>query len=1084
MNELAIFLAALDIADQTERAAYLERTCADDPALRRQVDALLAAHQRSGEFLNVPALKQIAAGASAPSPGVNPAVPGAQTGAEQQVARGEKPVVDQLAAAPEHPDATQELPSTAGPSAVPPGRPGPSLPRTEGEGSGADDSDLEFLQPSSRPDSLGRLGHYEVLQVLGKGGFGIVFRAFDEQLQRVVAIKVLAPEMAATSPARKRFLREARSSAKVRHENVVQVYAVEEEPLPYLVMEFVPGETLQQRIDRTGPLEVTEVVQLGRQIAEGLAAAHDQGLIHRDIKPGNILLEAGPHPHARITDFGLARAADDASLTQSGVVAGTPLYMAPEQASADTLDHRADLFSLGSVLYVMCSGRPPFRAPTTLAVLKRVAEDTPRPIREIIPEVPQWLCDLISRLHAKKPDDRFATAREVADLLGRGLAEMQHPGSVKPPAVAAPAAPKTPPAQQTPEAAPTIKPRLGSRRWLGAAAMLLVLLGGFSLTEATGVTNVRGTVIRLFSPEGTLVVEVDDPGVSIKIDGSDLVITGAGAKEIRLKPGRYVVEASKDGKLVSRELVAVTNNGRQVVRVSQEAGPVATEKDSVAEATDPDRRAAEYVLSIGGRIRVDGGREIKAVAELPQGTFRLTGVELADNKQVTDVGLADFKGCKGLAALSLARTGNRISDAGLAHFKDCKGLTVLDLRVTGVGDAGLAHFKDCKGLTVLDLRHTRVTDAGLADFKDCKGLTILNLGNARQVSDAGLAHFKDCKTLQTLDLAATEVSDAGLLYFKDCKGLTALRLDFTQVGDEGLTQFKDCKDLTWLTLKKTKVTAAKFEELKKVLPQCKIEWDGGVIEPTASLDPDRRAAEYVLSIGGAVKVNEAGQEIKAAADLPRESFRLTSINLWQKQTTAAGLAVFKDCKNLKELELHRSNVTDAGLAHFKDCKDLTFLNLTGTPVTDAGLAAFKDCKNLRRLNLSDTPITDAGLAQFKDNHHLTELWLYFTRVTGEGLGAFKGCKDLTFLNLYGTQATDAALAQLKDFKNLARLSLAESQVTDVGLAHLKDCTSLISLELKGRKVGSTKVSAAGIEELKKALPKCKIEWDGGVIEPK
>ena len=214
------------------------------------------------------------------------------------------------------------------------------------------------------PDSLGRIGHYEVLEVLGRGGFGIVFRAFDETLQRVVAVKVLAPSMAATSPARKRFLREARHAGNVRHENVVQIHDIsrDEERLPYLVMEFIPGETLQQRLDRTGPLDVAEILRIGRQIASGLAAAHDMGLIHRDIKPSNILIDTGPQQRVKITDFGLARAADDASISQSGVVAGTPMYMAPEQAKGEALDHRADLFSLGSVLYVMCTGRPPFRA--------------------------------------------------------------------------------------------------------------------------------------------------------------------------------------------------------------------------------------------------------------------------------------------------------------------------------------------------------------------------------------------------------------------------------------------------------------------------------------------------------------------------------------------------------------------------------------------------------------------------------------------------------------------------------------------------------------------------------------------------
>ena len=269
-----------------------------------------------------------------------------------------------------------------------------------------------------------------MLEVLGRGGFGIVVRAFDETLHRMVAIKVLSPQLASTSPARKRFLREARASARIRHENVVQIYAVEEQPLPYLVMEYIPGQTLQQRLDQTGPLEVPDVLRIGGQIARGLAAAHEQGLIHRDIKPGNILLESGIEQKVKITDFGLARAADDASLSQSGVIAGTPLYMAPEQAKGEPLDPRADLFSLGSVLYTMASGRPPFRAATPLAVLKRVAEDTPRPIRQIIPEVPQWLCDIIAKLHAKDPAQRFQSAAEVAALLEQHLAHLQQPSLV------------------------------------------------------------------------------------------------------------------------------------------------------------------------------------------------------------------------------------------------------------------------------------------------------------------------------------------------------------------------------------------------------------------------------------------------------------------------------------------------------------------------------------------------------------------------------------------------------------------------------------------------------------------------------
>jgi formylglycine-generating enzyme required for sulfatase activity len=424
MTEQTIFLAALEIADPAERTAYLDRACAGDAALRRGVEALLAAHGRSGEFLDVPACEQMAAG-----------LPGAEAGTVALEANAEGEEIVEARRDRQGPDQTG-------------GRP-------HGEGDGA----LDFLQPPARPGSLGRLGHYEVLEVLGTGGFGVVLKAFDEMLHRVVAIKVMAPQLASTSPARKRFLREARASAAIRQENVVDIHAVEEQPIPYLVMEYIAGETLQQRLDRVGPLEVPEVLRIGRQVARGLAAAHAMGLIHRDIKPSNILLESGVEQRVKITDFGLARAADDASLTQSGYIAGTPMYMAPEQARGEVIDHRADLFGLGSVLYVMCSGRPPFRAATTLAVLKRVAEDTPRPIREIIPEVPDWLCAVVARLHAKKPAGRFATASEVADLLARYEAELMRPGSVEPPPAAG--EPVRPAPQQTgdsPESGPPAAP--------------------------------------------------------------------------------------------------------------------------------------------------------------------------------------------------------------------------------------------------------------------------------------------------------------------------------------------------------------------------------------------------------------------------------------------------------------------------------------------------------------------------------------------------------------------------------------------------------------------------------------------------
>ena len=286
---------------------------------------------------------------------------------------------------------------------------------------------LDFLEPSDNPAMLGRLGTYEILAVIGSGGFGIVLKGFDRELNRYVAVKVLAPHLSHNAAARKRFAREAQAAAAVVHPHVVAIHTVDPSgKLPFLVMPLIAGESLQDRLNREGCLEVKEILRIGMQIAQGLAAAHAQGVVHRDVKPANILLERGVD-RVMLTDFGLARAMDDASLTRSTVIAGTPQYMSPEQAHGNPIDHRTDLFSLGSVLYAMCTGHPPFRAETLMGVLRRITDGLPREIREVNPDIPQWLCAIIVKLHATNASDRFQSAAEVADLLERCLAHLQQP---------------------------------------------------------------------------------------------------------------------------------------------------------------------------------------------------------------------------------------------------------------------------------------------------------------------------------------------------------------------------------------------------------------------------------------------------------------------------------------------------------------------------------------------------------------------------------------------------------------------------------------------------------------------------------
>jgi serine/threonine protein kinase len=417
----SIFFAALQKANPAERSAYLDEACHGDSELRHQVERLLEAYPQVGSFL-------------------------------------QKPLADSPA------DAADPRPL--------PGRHDETL--ADNRGSDEAGAVPDFLTPSQKPGALGRLDHYEILEIVGRGGMGIVLKSFDEKLHRVVAIKVMAAELAVSGTARQRFTREARAAAAVSHEHVVTIHAVEEDHRPpYLVMQFVDGVSLQEKLDNSGPLGLKEILRIGLQTAEGLAAAHKQGLVHRDIKPANILLENGVE-RVKITDFGLARTVDDASLTHSGVIAGTPLYMSPEQAAGEPIDHRSDLFSLGSVLYALCTGRPPFRADGAHAVLRRVIDDTPRPIQEVNHDIPGWLCDLIARLHAKKPADRFSSAREVAELLGQHLACLQQPGQVAMP--------------KSVENLPSTK-SVPKRRWLAPVVcglMFLVLGGGLFLAYQAG----------------------------------------------------------------------------------------------------------------------------------------------------------------------------------------------------------------------------------------------------------------------------------------------------------------------------------------------------------------------------------------------------------------------------------------------------------------------------------------------------------------------------------------------------------------------------------------------------------------------
>lgn len=288
-----------------------------------------------------------------------------------------------------------------------------------------------WIRHSEKQSLIGTIDGYEVLSVLGRGGCGIVLKARDPQLDRVVAIKVLRPHLSGTATVRQRFLREVKALAKLNHPNVVRVLHFSEVrnhddqlPLPYFVMEHIDGESLQDYVERVGPLPPLSVRRLALQILNGLGAAHELKITHRDIKPANILLESPESEEVSrvlITDFGIAQAADDAAITETGAVLGTPLYMAPEQARSGTTNAASDLFSLGSVLYFLAAGVPPFRGENRAEVLTNVMQRPARKLQDREPALPEWLCRPIERLMQKSPSRRFRSAAEVAEYFAECL---------------------------------------------------------------------------------------------------------------------------------------------------------------------------------------------------------------------------------------------------------------------------------------------------------------------------------------------------------------------------------------------------------------------------------------------------------------------------------------------------------------------------------------------------------------------------------------------------------------------------------------------------------------------------------------
>ena len=358
-------------------------------------------------------------------------------------------------------------------------------------------------------------GAYSIERELGRGGMGAVYLARDLALDRPVAIKVLPPELAVRHELRERFLRESRTTAGFSHPNIVPVFAVVEQPeLLGYVMAYVEGESVTAWVARSGPLSARDAVRMVREVAWGLSYAHGRGIIHRDVKPDNILVERATG-RALVTDFGIARTSDRQGLTAVGEVVGTPQYMSPEQAAGDTLDGRSDLYSLGVVAWYALTGKPPFEATSSGAVMAMHLTQPLPPLAPLRPDLPRPLVDVIERMLAKEPSARFQTGEELVTALENVHATQR----------------------EVPAPIRLFWQRLGL---VGVASLILLVLGGNSILRSMRQGNdLDALIIGTF----TFAVVFGLTATLVR-DARQLLLRGFGAGDIQA--GLRVVEAEAD----------------------------------------------------------------------------------------------------------------------------------------------------------------------------------------------------------------------------------------------------------------------------------------------------------------------------------------------------------------------------------------------------------------------------------------------------------------------------------------------------------------------------------------------------------
>ncbi len=748
----------------------------------------------------------------------------------------------------------------------------------ESSNTGATDAShsWSFLDAAHDGSELGRLGGYRILRLLGQGGMGMVFLAEEEALHRQVALKVMSPSLSGNESARLRFLREARAMAAVVNDHIVPIHQVgEHKQIPFLAMPLLQGENLGDCLKREGKLSIAQVCRLGKEIASGLAAAHSRGLIHRDIKPDNIWLEA-PLGRVKILDFGLARAQEDNELTQSGTVMGTPKYMSPEQAEGHEVDQRSDLFSLGSLLYHSIAGKTPFEGKSLAATLMSVISTEPQSLPELREETPAELSALISKLMTKAVNDRPSSAESVA----ADFARLEQQLASTPPTEQQTATPKAQPTSQA-KASNSNRGPLAIYAVAAALALIFVLL-------------LASVVIKWKTPGGTVYVTIDsaDSVANVDVSQDSLTITDPNDNMkilVTIDEANGKMRFEKDGfSAVMTEFNLSSPDGRNIAVkfvpnepevIPEISRDVAMPNIAAMEVVEKEREIAQWIIGQGGTVQVqyanvERSESIASIDGLPQEGFFIRVLVLTKVERESDLAVLsqlsgevsvwlpgteitgtcfehlgkipkldglNLQGCKNIDPTNVMMLSSAQMLEGILLLNSNLGDEVAEL-VTQIDSLsyvdfgslltkdGLQALKDCKHVTQIGLHScSLLTSDDLRYLQDIPNLNIVAI-NPNQVDATSIKHLASVsglKILRVIDINSTGALHASLL--SELDSLAELDLSYGVVTVEQLEPLQEMQSLRRLGLRGTGLSKADLARVRALLPRCELETDAGVL---------------------------------------------------------------------------------------------------------------------------------------------------------------------------------------------------------------------------------------------------------------